>query len=211
MTTSAQTVEARRPRQARAIRTRGRILDQAEIAFAAKGFEAASLTGDILEPAGVSVGSFYHQFSDKRAVLHALIEERRSAWHAHLLEIVISDEPTSLEAALRRSIGELFDDVERHPAWWRMHFREINSTDPDVRRLFEREWTAWVRAMAGLASRWTGVDHEGDAGGVAFVATGYAGVIRAYVTADAAGRARLRGPGLEQTVRVCAASLAALG
>jgi AcrR family transcriptional regulator len=210
MTTSAEIIETRRPRQARAIRTRGRILDQAEVAFAAKGFGATSLTSDILEPAGVSVGSFYHQFSDKRAVLRALIEERRGAWHTHLLETVMSDEPTSLEDALRRGLGELFDDVERHPAWWRMHFHEVNSVDPEIRALFEREWVAWVRALVGLAARWTEGDHDADAGSVAFIATGYAGLIRAYLTADAARRAQLRGPGLDQTVRVCAASLAAL-
>ena len=79
---NAATVSPRQPKQARAIRTRDRILDQAEQAFADKGFEAASLTSDILEPAGISVGSFYHQFPDKRAVLYALLDEREQWQYA---------------------------------------------------------------------------------------------------------------------------------
>ena len=55
--------------------TRALILDAAGQAFARLGYDGASLTGDILEPAGVSTGSFYHQFSGKRSLLTAVLDE----------------------------------------------------------------------------------------------------------------------------------------
>ncbi|MEL7208592.1 MAG: TetR/AcrR family transcriptional regulator, partial [Actinomycetota bacterium] len=55
--------------------TRQRIFDAAKTAFAAKGFDGTGLVADILEPAGVSSGSFYHQFDDKLDLLVQLLSD----------------------------------------------------------------------------------------------------------------------------------------
>lgn len=204
---NASPSETRQPKQARAIRTRERILEQAETAFAARGFEAASLTSDILEPAGISVGSFYHQFSDKRAVLHALIEERRRAWQERIDEIVLSDQWSTVDGALRAGIEALLDDVDRQPSAWWIHFRELHNADPEIRSLFEEEWAVWLGTVSRLVDRWT--DTECDPGTISFVAAGLAGLLRTYLAADAPGRAEIRVGGVEQAVNVCAAALAA--
>jgi AcrR family transcriptional regulator len=64
---------ARRP-QARGVATRRRLLAAAERRFGAHGYEASSMQ-DIAEAAGVGVGTLYHHFPDKRALLLALIDD----------------------------------------------------------------------------------------------------------------------------------------
>jgi AcrR family transcriptional regulator len=62
----------RRP-QARGVVTRQRLLEAAERGFGAKGYEPTSMN-EIAEAAGVGVGTLYHHFPDKRALLLALID-----------------------------------------------------------------------------------------------------------------------------------------
>ena len=59
----------RSPRQARSAETRRKLLDAGFEAFAAKGHDGVNLVEDVLEPAGISIGSFYHQFADKTELL----------------------------------------------------------------------------------------------------------------------------------------------
>lgn len=200
--------EIRKPKQARAIRTRERILAQAEIAFAVRGFEAASLTSDILEPAGISVGSFYHQFADKRAVLHALVEERRREWHTRVDELAGRSELTGLADAVAAALITLLDDVDRHPhAWWIL-FRELHNAEPEIRSLFEVEWGTWLDLVGRLVDPWVTAPDGCAPGTIAFVAAGLAGLVRRYLAADEAARAELRASGVEQAVHVCSAALA---
>ena len=194
----------RQPKQARAIRTRERILDQAEQAFAAKGFEAASLTSDILDPAGISVGSFYHQFTDKRAVLHALLEERRT-WRDLVAEVEdAAAATTSATDALRAGLLVMLDAIDRHPEPWWIHFRELHSADPDIRQLIADSWSAWHRAVAELLCERGG--GPTDAGRMALATRGLAGVLHGYLTGEPVARRALRSQ-LDGVVDGCIAAL----
>lgn len=64
---------ARRP-QARGVATRRRLLFTAERAFSIEGYETTSMH-QIADAAGVGVGTLYHHFPDKRALLLALIDD----------------------------------------------------------------------------------------------------------------------------------------
>ncbi len=66
-------VSTRRP-QARGVATRRRLLAAAEQRIGARGYEATSMQ-DIAEAAGVGVGTLYHHFPDKRALLLALVDD----------------------------------------------------------------------------------------------------------------------------------------
>ena len=66
-------LERARP-QARGVATRRRVLAAAELLFARRGYEATGMA-DVAERAGVGVGTLYHHFPDKRALLLALIDD----------------------------------------------------------------------------------------------------------------------------------------
>jgi AcrR family transcriptional regulator len=121
--------------QARARRTREKILVQARRAFAERGFEATNLTEHILTPAGVSVGSFYHQFTNKREVLLEIFDATITARHAGIRERIASLPMDSFDGCYREIVGALLDDVERNPDVWRIQWREHESPDPEIRRM----------------------------------------------------------------------------
>lgn len=60
--------------RARAQRTR--ILDAARIAFTERGFNGASIAA-IAEAAGMSQGLIYRYFTNKAAIVHAIVDEQR--------------------------------------------------------------------------------------------------------------------------------------
>jgi AcrR family transcriptional regulator len=66
-------LERARP-QARGVATRRRVLQAAESLFARRGYEATGMA-DVAERAGIGVGTLYHHFPDKRALLLALIDD----------------------------------------------------------------------------------------------------------------------------------------
>jgi AcrR family transcriptional regulator len=196
----------RKPKQARAIRTRERILDQAEQAFAAKGYEAASLTSDILDPAGISVGSFYHQFVDKRAVLYTLLDERR-AWRdvSVALAAAAGAEPTFRDA-VRHGMLRLLDDIDEHPAAWWIHCRELASADPEIRRLVEQSWASLIDSLRAILEARVDDPAARTPGRLAFAASGLTGVLRTYLTGEAGSRRHLRDDLLDDVVAACVAS-----
>lgn len=60
--------------QARGLATRRRVLSAAEHLFTRRGFDQTSMA-DVAARAGVGVGTLYHHFADKRALLLALIDD----------------------------------------------------------------------------------------------------------------------------------------
>lgn len=203
--------ETRQPKQARAIRTRGRILDQAEQAFAAKGFEAASLTSDILEPAGISVGSFYHQFSDKRAVLYALLDERRAWGQTRAVAVALSSDRTSFPDAIRAGVLELLDDVDQHPETWWIHFREVHNADPEIRNVIRQTWAAWIESLRTVVEHWVDDPALCSEGRVSFATFGLTGVLRHYLDGSPATRRRIRDEMLDDVVAATVSAFAPLG
>jgi AcrR family transcriptional regulator len=67
-------VTAERPLRADALRNRGRILEAAEVVFAAEGIEAP--VDVIAEKAGVGVGTLYRHFPTKEKLCEAILIDR---------------------------------------------------------------------------------------------------------------------------------------
>ena len=110
----------RSPRQARSAETRRKLLDAGFEAFAAKGHDGVNLVDDVLEPAGISIGSFYHQFADKTELLREILAEaaaRRRAFIVGLGDLEIS---TDLATAIRFVVERLYASLETDTTAWQL-------------------------------------------------------------------------------------------
>jgi AcrR family transcriptional regulator len=133
-----------------AIETRARLLGAARSAFGTKGHDGTNLVKDILEPAGVSVGSFYHQFADKTALLAALVEESTdiAANAVQGVQAQQRDAHADPVRIARASFDALLDLVDEHEDLVRIQFRERHHPDPRVREPLRQAREQWIEAMA---------------------------------------------------------------
>ena len=149
------------PRQARALRTRQKLIDAGIEAFGAFGVEGTNLADDILRPAGVSVGSFYHQFADKTELLLAIIASGIDARLGLIVRSGLAGDHPSLDAMVEDGFRRLFEslDAERHA--WRIQVREQNNPDPRVHALVLAGRERWVTLIGDALRRWSAADeHE---------------------------------------------------
>ncbi len=194
-----------RPRvvQARAKATRLQILRQAEVAFAENGFDGASLTADILDPAGVSVGSFYHQFENKREVLFTLLEWRLEERRAGAMQALDTSEST-WGAMLLAAMLAFFDDIDRHPNTWAIQFRELQSPDLQIRAAMIGDRQKWEDTAAQMLERFAGVSSSPNLRSVACVASiCLNNVLREYSAASDEERVGFRERVLQPAVELC--------
>jgi AcrR family transcriptional regulator len=88
-------------RSATQAQTRERLLDAAELAFAAEGFGGASLDR-IAEAAGFTRGAVYSNFADKADLFVAVLDRRLDRRHAEMADAMLTArDPDAFVAALR--------------------------------------------------------------------------------------------------------------
>ena len=134
----ARSGATRRRPQARGVATRSRVLETAEAAFGRQGYEATSMA-EIAEGAGVGVGTLYHHFPDKRALLLALIDnwgdretadrDRRVRFERYLAD----DAREALYADLKRR----YEYLQREGGFY-LVLLELADRDTDVRQRLHR-------------------------------------------------------------------------
>jgi AcrR family transcriptional regulator len=134
-------------RRASAEATRARLLEAGREAFARKGLAATNLTQDILEPAEVSVGSFYHQFRDKTDLMVAIVEEQAEQLRARLREVHRPAPGRSLAEIARQSYGLIFEMAEQHGDAMRILLHERDLDDPRIGSFAERERRRWIESL----------------------------------------------------------------
>ncbi|MEZ5167484.1 MAG: TetR/AcrR family transcriptional regulator [Acidimicrobiales bacterium] len=179
----------RGPQQDRAVETRSRLLDHGLRAFAAKGHDGVSLARDVLDPAGVSVGSFYHQFSDKTELLLAILDDLGWARRRDVALSTVSAQ--SLDEAVAWGLGAFFDDMDADPDAWRVRVVVQGSNDERVARAVADLQAHWVEANVGMLGPWCDDDQATLEFAQLLAAFGL-GVAAHYVGLDAAGRRRDR-------------------
>lgn len=81
------------------------ILDAAERVFSEGGLE--SRLEDVATAAGVSVGTLYNYFTDRQALVEALIEKHRANLRERLEEVVARDHALPLRSQLESIIAEI--------------------------------------------------------------------------------------------------------
>ena len=162
-----------RPKRGNALATRERLLQAAIRAFSEKGLEGANLRSDIIEPAGVGVGSFYHQFKDKTELMLALIEQQSELLRPAIARALIpGDYPESnYREVTRRTLTTLFDLVDAAEDVARVLLRERHSADPRVRAFLAHNRNLWLAHLA------TNFDALAEASGDRLDTTGLAEMI----------------------------------
>jgi AcrR family transcriptional regulator len=128
---------ARRP-QARGVATRRRLLAAAEQRFGAHGYESTGMN-EIAAAAGVGVGTLYHHFPDKRALLLALIDDwgDRELARERAVEMVERYLGPDPRAAIRADLARRGDGLRRHGAF-QILLMQLADRDHDVRARLDR-------------------------------------------------------------------------
>ena len=125
-------------------------------AFARKGLAGAILIEDILRPAGVSTGSFYHQFRDKNELLVAILDEHGRAFSARVLETLEGQGEaghTRFADVARACYGLALDRAEDDGDLLRIQRRERDSDNPVVAAYLRESQENWIERVASYFSR----------------------------------------------------------
>ncbi|MDJ0887685.1 MAG: TetR/AcrR family transcriptional regulator [Desulfobacterales bacterium] len=128
----------RTPKQKRGIATRKQIIQAAFRLFAQKGIHGTNST-EIAKQAGISTGSFYAYFKNKKTLLLEMLEDYleqhfRTAWRPldgfNLVEL---DRQT-----IRRIILSVFEAYDLAPEFHRQT-HALRYSDADIKRVYDRE------------------------------------------------------------------------
>jgi AcrR family transcriptional regulator len=131
-TASLATAPRPEPQQRRSRATRAKLLQAAEALFARAGFEPTTSTA-IAARAGVSIGTFYLHFPDKRAAFLAVFERLRQQG-LHELGVALAPLPATpdeFRTRLREIVDGVFTRQGRH-AGFRRTLLDRLSKDPQV-------------------------------------------------------------------------------
>jgi len=127
-----------RPSQARGIATRRKVLAAAEALFTRHGYEPTGMAA-VAERAGVGVGTLYHHFPDKRALLLALIDDwgdrqvARARDAEDVARLFVENPRAALTSHLRASSARL-----RREGGFYLVLLELGERDGDVRARLNR-------------------------------------------------------------------------
>lgn len=144
---AAPGLEPPRTRAASRERTRRLLLDFGRRAFARRGHAATNLKADILVPAGVSVGSFYHQFKDKTELFLAVLLEHGKEFRQMVHDANAPREGVTGEEIARHSFETVFRQAEDNADLFRIMLRERESEDERVRRFLREGRRSWTEGL----------------------------------------------------------------
>lgn len=139
----------RTPMQARSMEKRRRLMDAAMRLFDTHGFDGTNAKA-IAREAGVSVGTFYAYFKDKKDLLMEILGEHT----AEIDSIFGKLETVAREGATGREIMRLAVKAghasHTHPPGLLRTMLAMRYTDDDMRRIQETEETAHLKRMVGF-------------------------------------------------------------
>ena len=146
-----------KPRQRRSQNTRRRLKEHALRAFADLGHDGVNLARDILEPASVSTGSFYHQFSDKTELLAELIVEGAHRRREVITGLITSPtvDSVNLDEAITVGFERLFASFDDPADGWMLVLNERRNGDRRIQQALASGREVWADELARFLSRWT--------------------------------------------------------
>jgi AcrR family transcriptional regulator len=99
--------------------THAAILDAAEGVFARDGVQSARME-DVASAAGVAVGTLYNYFTDRNALLEALLDARRAVLLARI-DAVLADRTPSFERRLQAFLTATIEHFQQHLGLFALH------------------------------------------------------------------------------------------
>ena len=139
----------RTPKQQRSVATRDRIMKAAFALFAQKGIHGTN-SKEIVEKAGVSIGSFYSYFKNKKSLLLEMLEDYLDR---HFLAIWKPIENITVNEMGRDDIKLLIESVFAaygiSPEFHRQT-HALRYSDTDINRVYEHERNREVTQMRYL-------------------------------------------------------------
>ena len=140
--------EIRIPKQKRGHKTRSHILKVAKDLFAHQGYYAVN-SNQIAAEAGVSVGTFYTYFKDKKDVLLEILYSFYDHFWTDVAKNAQADLPKTydLKLILRTIVEKSFEAIDRDPDFSRLVY-SMRYFDEDIRRIFEEVEKRELRYIA---------------------------------------------------------------
>lgn len=129
----------KRPKTARGILTREKLLQAAEIEFGEKGFHDAAVSG-ITYRAGVALGTFYTYFESKEEIFQALVSfmsRRTRRWIAER----VADAPDRLTAE-RKGLEAYIEFARQHKGIYRI----ISEAEWVANDAYREHYTGFAKA-----------------------------------------------------------------
>src|SRR5271154_4085726 len=144
-TAKKRVADRRQPKQRRARQTVEAVLDAVSRVLKREGVKAVT-TNRIAEVAGVSIGSVYQYFPDKRAIFVALHER-----HIQEIDRLVEHASSSLDTLIR-AMNEAMDDAHASaPAPYALPMPEVPHRTEGTRDFANRVHGAFRLALAARA------------------------------------------------------------
>lgn len=171
--------------------TRIALMEAGVKAFAANGHDGVNLAKDILEPVGISVGSFYHQFDNKTDLLLAIIDLATTMAEARYHGL-LPDAGQGMDPETVSPLWEAYlSMVDRREDVVTIQLRETHSPHPEIAEAIKRLTDARLEILADryrtIARPGVSVDADAIAEMVAALAVG---ALTTYLHTDPAERPR---------------------
>ncbi len=142
----------RTPQQARGKQTRNSIIKAAMQLFARKGIHGTN-SKEIAEKAGVSIGSFYSYFKNKKVLLLEMLEEYLDAHYSRIWDTLENQALERLERGdIRAIIENVFAAYDISPEFHRQT-HALRYSDPDINRIYDRERNREVKQITALLGK----------------------------------------------------------
>lgn len=139
----------RNPKQQRGIQTKQLIIKAAFHLYAKKGIHGTN-SKEIAEKAGVSIGSFYSYFKNKKTLLLEILEEFLDRTYLAIWKDIGTIHLRALgRDDIRFIIHNVFKAYDLAPTFLRQT-HALRYSDPDINRVYERERTREVTQIRYL-------------------------------------------------------------
>lgn len=137
------------PKQSRSIQRRSRIMEAGLELFSNKGLNGTS-TNEIAQKAGVSIGTFYSYFENKKTLFLEILKNHLDTFVTGIYALRI-DDSTPIREIVRDHVSKAFLTFDINPSFHKEAL-VMKFSDTDVLRLFadvEQEQLAIISALLG--------------------------------------------------------------